>query len=78
MSIWMFCVYKKRVGFEYNELKGHLKSSAELFDTSIYKLISASGIALIPLTTFPFGYVQLMAFKFNSAFGSGSVGLLLC
>ena len=42
----MYTKNKKRVGFEYNELKGHLKSSAELFDQSICKLISVSGIAL--------------------------------
>ena len=42
------------------------------------KLISASGIALIPLSTFPFGYVKFMAIKLFSAFGSGSIEHLLC
>ena len=63
----MFGVYKKRVGFDYSKLKGQLKSSAEPSIT--HKLISASAIALIPLTTFPFGYVTFMAFKLFSAFG---------
>ena len=52
VNIVVRCI-QKEVGFDYSKLKGHVKSSAELLNQPSIRLISASGIALIPLKLFP-------------------------